>query len=90
MEQNPVKNNAAYFTKAQLAGYAKGIHNDKPTVYFSYKLGNPNTLSITVDASASTCSGSAANCNAYSWNWGDGTPDGSGLTATHTYAAAGT
>ncbi len=70
--QNPVKNNAAYFTKAQLAAYAEGIHRDKPIVYFSYKLGNPDTLSISVDASASTCSGSAANCNAYSWNWGDG------------------
>lgn len=90
VEQNPVKNGGAYFTKTQLAGYAKGIHNDKPIAYFSYKLGNPNTLSITVDASASTCSGSVANCNAFSWNWGDGSPNGSGLVATHTYAAAGT
>ncbi len=46
VEQNPVKNNAAYFTKAQLADYARGIHNDKPTAYFTYKLGSPNTLSI--------------------------------------------
>ncbi len=90
VEQNPVKNGGAYFTKTQLAGYAKGIHNDKPTAYFSYKLGNPNTLSITVDASASTCSGSVANCNAFSWNWGDGSPNGSGLTATHTYATEDT
>ncbi len=88
--QNAVKNNDAYVTKTQLAGYAKGIHNDKPIAYFSYKLGNPDTLSITVDASASTCSGSVANCNAFSWNWGDGSPNGSGLVATHTYAAAGT
>ena len=26
----------------------------------------------------------------YAWNFGDGTPDGSGATASHTYAAAGT
>jgi hypothetical protein len=88
--QNPVKNNGAYFTKTELAAYAEGIHRDKPNVYFSYKLGSPNTLTINVDASASTCTGSAANCNAYNWAWGDGTPDGSGVTASHTYAAAGT
>ena len=89
--QNPIKNNAAYFTKTQLAGYAKGMHNDKPVVYFSYKLGNPNTLQLNVDASASTCSGSAANCNAYDWTWGDGTCTVAGLyTEAACEAALGT
>jgi hypothetical protein len=90
VEMNPTKNGAAYITKAALAPLAKGIHRDKPTVQFSYILGNPNTLQVTVNASGSTCSGSNSNCDAYDWNWGDGTPDGSGVTATHTYLTAGT
>jgi hypothetical protein len=27
--------------------------------------------------------------SSYAWSWGDGTPDGSGVTPTHTYAAPG-
>jgi len=86
---NPTKNGAGYMTRAALAGWAAGIHNDKPTVTFSTSIGSPNTLTVNVDASATMCSGSAAKCDAYDWNWGDGTPDGSGVTASHTYAAAG-
>lgn len=87
---NPTANNAAYMTKAQLASFAAGIHNDTPeSVNFGYTLGRPNTLIVDVFASAS-CSGGS--CNNYDWNWGDGTPDTSGATATaasHTYADGG-
>ncbi len=84
-----VTHGAGYMDKATLAGYARGIHNDKPYATFSSRLGSPNTLTITVDATDSTCSGSGANCDAYDWNWGDGTADGSGVNASHTYATAG-
>jgi hypothetical protein len=89
--QNPVKNNAAYFTKAELAVKAAGIHNDKPYVNFGYTLTPTNTLQLNVDASASTCSGSIANCDAFVWNWGDATPNTTTATptATHTFATAG-
>jgi PKD repeat protein len=42
---------------------------------------------LSVDASASTASDSAT--LSYDWSWGDGSPDGSGVTATHHYAAVG-
>lgn len=84
--QNPTKNGGAYLTKAELAVYAKGIHDDKPVASFGYMIGSPNTSMISVDASASTCSGSSASCDAYDWDWGDGTAAGSGVTASHLYA----
>jgi hypothetical protein len=87
--QNATKNGAAYFTKAQLAGYAKGIHNDAPFASFSTSLGSPNTLILNVDASGCTCSGSNANCDAYDWDWGDGSAHGSGKIASHTYLTGG-
>ena len=92
VEQNPVKNLAVYFTKAELAVKAAGIHNDKPYVTFGYTVTPTNTLQVNVDASFSSCSGDIANCDAFTWNWGDGTPDthGSTPTASHTYATAGT
>ncbi len=87
--QNATRNGAGYMTKTQLAALAENIHNDKPYVNFATSLGSPNTLTVNVDASGSTCSGSGANCDAYDWSWGDGTPDGSGVTASHTYATGG-
>ena len=72
VEQNPVKNLAVYFTKAQLAVKAAGIHNDKPYVTFGYTVTPTNTLQVNVDASFSSCSGDIANCDAFIWNWGDG------------------
>ncbi|MET0933770.1 MAG: PKD domain-containing protein [Mycetocola sp.] len=44
-------------------------------------------LTVSTDASGSTASDGAT--LTYSWNWGDGTPDGSGVTASHAYAADG-
>ncbi len=90
--QNPVKNHAAYFSKATLAVKAAGIHNDKPYATFGYSLQPGNTLQVNVNASFSTCSGSIANCDAFVWNWGDGTPNSTTSTPTtsHIYATAGT
>ena len=85
--QNPTLNGAGYMSKTQLAAYARDIHNDKPTVTFSYSIGAPpNTTTVSVTATAS-CNGT---CNVFDWNWGDGTPNGSGVNASHTYAAGGT
>ena len=89
--QNPIKNNAAYFTKAELAVKAAGIHNDKPYVNFGYNLTPGNTLELNVDASASNCSDSLANCDAFVWAWDDGTTTTTSTpTATHLYGTAGT
>lgn len=45
-------------------------------------------LEISVDGRASTdADGTVAS---HAWSWGDGTPDGSGATAEHAYAEAGT
>ncbi len=85
--QNPTRNGGAYMTKVELGALAEGIHGDAPKVAFGYGLGSPNTLTVSVDASASSCSGEA--CDAYTWNWGDSTSDGSGVTASHTYATDG-
>ena len=46
-----------------------------------------SNFSLGVDASASTASDGAT--LSYSWDFGDGTPLGSGVTASHTYASAG-
>lgn len=45
-------------------------------------------MDVSVDASASSASDGAT--LAYEWNWGDDSALGSGATAQHTYAAAGT
>ncbi|MFI8592968.1 PKD domain-containing protein, partial [Microbacterium sp. NPDC078428] len=46
-----------------------------------------NSLTATVNGSGSSDpDGTIAE---YSWDWGDGTPDGSGSTASHVYAAEG-
>lgn len=47
-----------------------------------------NFLAVSVDASATTASDGAT--VTYDWNWGDSSAHNSGVTATHTYAAAGT
>lgn len=88
VEQNPLKNNALYFNKTQLARRARRIHNDAPAVRFSYTFGSPNTLVVNVDAGRTVCSGGP--CDSYEWNWGDGSPTESGVTASHEYAAGGT
>jgi PKD repeat protein len=44
-------------------------------------------LTVAVNASATTASDGAT--LTYDWNWGDGSTHGSGVSATHKYAAAG-
>jgi hypothetical protein len=78
-------NNAPYLTKAQLAGYAAGIHSNAPaSVNFGYTLDSPNTLGVTVYAYAD-CGGK---CGGFDWDWGDGAHS-TGASAHHVYGAAG-
>ncbi|WP_235529248.1 PKD domain-containing protein [Phycicoccus sp. Root101] len=44
---------------------------------------------LDVAADGATSSDADGTIASYSWNWGDATPPGSGVNATHSYAAAG-
>jgi len=87
--QNATSSSGSYFTKAQLATYAAGIHNDKPVALFTAMYGADGST-VNVDASASNCSGSLSNCAVFDWNWGDATAHGSGVTSSHSYTTPGT
>jgi hypothetical protein len=82
---------APYYTKAQLADVAKGMHASGATnfpVTFSTTVDSLNPLRITADASV-TCDGPCPTFT-YEWNWGDATAFGNTDPAVHTYGAAGT
>ncbi len=57
----------------------------RPTASFT---ATPDNLTASVDASAS--SDVDGTIVSYDWEWGDGTPNGTGVTASHTYATKGT
>ncbi len=62
--------------------------NQAPVAAFTFSPTAPKANDkVTFDASASTDDGSIVK---YSWEFGDGSPITSGVTATHTYKAAGT
>ena len=84
---NPPVATASWFSRAQLAAYATGMHPFNASVLFTWAYG-ANSSTIDVDASASNCDGDIANCSAFDWNWGDGSPHGSGVTAEHVYSPA--
>lgn len=56
-----------------------------PTASFT---ASATALTLSVDAGASQASDGAT--LSYDWNWGDGSAHGTGVTASHTYAAAST
>jgi len=91
VEKNPLANGATYKSKMTLAGLAVAMHPESnrtpglPTLNFGL---STNGLLVTVNASASSCNGGNP-CDLYSWNWGDATADTTGVSQTHTYAAAG-
>lgn len=62
-------------------------HN--PVSSFTVSPGSgPPPLSVSVDGSASI--GAHGPITSYTWTWGDGSPDDTGSTASHAYAATGT
>jgi PKD repeat protein len=65
--------------------YALGTNNSAPSASFT---SSSSFLSASFDGSGSK--DSDGTISSYSWNFGDSSALGSGVTATHTYAAAGT
>lgn len=47
------------------------------------------TAGLPISFSGACTENSTPGATTYSWSWGDGSPDGSGETPTHSYAAAG-
>ena len=87
--QNATKNGAPYYTKAQLAPVAHGMHDSAGVTYsITYTTAVvPNSLTVNVDASV-TCGGTCPPF-VYDWDWGDGTAHGIVDPSSHTYALAG-
>jgi hypothetical protein len=80
-----------YYTKAQLAAVARGMHADGGTNYpttFTTAIDPGNSLMVLVDGSVDC--GGACPTFTYDWNWGDAAPHGNADPDVHTYAAAGT
>ena len=93
VEQNPTNDVAPYFSKANLALLADGMHGDKPYVTFNYGYVAPGTnrKNVQFDASGSTCkdaTGYITACTSYAWAFGDGAT-GTGVKPTHLYALGG-
>lgn len=87
--QNATKNGAPYYTKAQLAPVAHGMHDSAGVTYsITYTTAIvPNSLTVNVDASVD-CGGTCPPF-VYDWDWGDGTAHGIADPGSHTYALAG-
>lgn len=69
-----------------MAHYAIGLGQSAPTAAFTSAA---TDLSVAFDGTA-TMADDGATITSYAWNFGDGTPSGTGATATHDYAEAGT
>jgi hypothetical protein len=88
---NPPQPGAPYMSKWELAGFARGIHNDTPYVSFGYQHATPDTLTVNLSAWAE-CAG---RCSSYTWNCGSGgtlsvaSPPSTALAASCTYATPG-
>ncbi len=89
--QNPTRNGAMYRSRDRLNLVAKDMHQLAAVSYpvtFSYKIGSPNTLGVTVDAVVEC--GGVCPALTYEWDWGDGTAHGSLDPDAHTYNSGGT
>ena len=86
---NGAVSDAAIYAKAltaeQVAHHFDGSIPQPPVADF---VANPTNLQVSFDASASSAAGGSS-ISSYAWDFGDGA-SGSGTTASHTYATAGT
>lgn len=61
------------------------LGNTAPVAAFTH-----SEVGLIMDVDATTSTDFPDGIQSYDWNWGDATTHGSGVTASHTYAAAGT
>jgi len=87
-DSGPASPGVPYFSKADLAPVAEGMHDGAGVSYpiaFSYSR-IPNTLGINVNARIKCLS---CPTFTYDWDWGDGSAHGTADPDTHTYSSAG-
>lgn len=85
---------APYYTKAQLAIVARGMHGSSGLNYGVTFSTSITGLTVAVDATVDCgvdASGVPVACPTftYDWNWGDGSPRGFSDPGSHTYLVAG-
>lgn len=68
------------------AHYDAGAGNFPPSAAFT---STTSDLTVSFDGTGSSAA-AGRTITGYSWDFGDGSPEGTGATASHTYAAAGT
>jgi PKD repeat protein len=70
-------------------GFTVGPADEKPTAAYTPSTFRP-VVGQTVSFNGTASNDPDGSITTYRWAWGDGTPDGSGATPTHAFAAAGT
>lgn len=89
-DAGPAQPGVPYFTRAQLAQVAEGIHDSAGVTYqvtFKFTVNGSNPLQVATDAIVE-CGGTCPALT-YDWDWGDGTAHGTSDPDAHTYASDG-
>jgi len=81
----PITMSVDDFVAGPVGGITPPPVNQPPTAVF-----NPTVTNLAVSVDGSGSSDPDGSITSWSWSWGDNTADGTGQTANHTYAAAGT